>query len=71
MATFFKEPTGGDSSARLIFITGSFWNMVITSFMVYKGIDVPVIIAFFSAVEAVFVALKLGQKPMEEKNTPS
>jgi hypothetical protein len=66
-ATFFKEANGDDSSSRLIFIVGSIWNMAMSSYMIIKVIDIPVVIAFFTAVEAVFVALKLGQKPMESK----
>jgi hypothetical protein len=64
---FLKEATGGFSSARLIFIIGSIWNMILTTYLAIQGVDVPVLIAFFSAVEGVWVGLKLGQKPMEQK----
>lgn len=64
---FLKEASGGHSSARLIFIIGSIWTMLITSYLAIKDVDIPVLIAFFTAVEGVWVALKLGQKPMEQK----
>lgn len=65
---FLKEASGGYSSARLIFIIGSAWSMAMTSYLAVQGTDVPTLIAFFTAVEAVWVALKLGQKPMENQN---
>jgi len=57
----------GFSSTRLIFVIGSAWTMGITTYLATQGIEVPVLIAFFSAVEGVWVGLKLGQKPMEGK----
>jgi hypothetical protein len=64
---FLKEASGGYSSARLIFIIGSVWTMGITSYLAASDVEVPVLIAFFTAVEGVWIALKLGQKPMEQK----
>ena len=65
--SFLREATGGFSSARLIFIIGSIWTMGITTYLAMQDIEIPVLIAFFSAVEGVWVGLKLGQKPMEQK----
>lgn len=64
---FLREASGGYSSARLIFIIGSIWAMAITSYLAVSDTDVPVLIAFFTAIEGVWIALKLGQKPMEQK----
>lgn len=64
---FLREASGGYSSARLIFIIGSIWAMTITSYLAVSDTDVPVLIAFFTAIEGVWIALKLGQKPMEQK----
>lgn len=63
---FLREDNGNVSSARIVFMVGSLWTMGITSYLATQGVDVPVLIAFFSAVEGVWVGLKLGQKPMEE-----
>jgi len=64
---FLRESTGGFSSNRLIFVIGSIWAMALTTYLAFQETDIPVLIAFFSAVEGVWVALKLGQKPMEQK----
>jgi hypothetical protein len=64
---FFTDESGGQSSTRLIFVIGSVWSMGLTTFLAVRGIDIPVLIAFFSAVQGVWVGLKLGQKPMERK----
>lgn len=66
MRAFLKEKNGSDSSARLIFTIGSIWNMLLTTYLVLKNIDVPIILAYFTGVEAVLIGLKLGQKPMEK-----
>ena len=66
---FLSTPDGGRSSTRLIFVIGSAWTMGITTYLAIQGVDVPVLIAFFSAIEGVWVGLKLGQKPMENKKT--
>jgi hypothetical protein len=68
--TFLKEKNGSDSSARLIFVIGSLWNMATSTYLIYKGTDPALVLAFFSGVEAVLIGLKLGQKPMEEKKEP-
>ena len=66
---FLKDGDGGFSSTRLIFVIGSVWAMGITTYLATRGVDIPVLIAFFSAVEGVWVGLKLGQKPMEKNNS--
>jgi len=64
---FLRETSGGYSSNRLIFIIGSIWTMAITTFLVTSEVDTTTVIAFFAAVEGVWVGLKLGQKQMEQK----
>lgn len=68
---FFEGTDGGKSSTRLIFVIGSIWNMALCSYLVFEGIEAGALVATFSAIEGVFVGLKLGQKPMEgKKQTP-
>jgi len=64
---YLQETNGSDSSARLIFVIGSIWNMVLCSYLAFTGVDIPLLIALFSAIEGVLIGLKLGQKPMEQK----
>ncbi len=64
---FLKETTGGLSSNRLIFMIGSIWTMATTTLLLFMDVDIPMVIAYFSALQGVWVALKLGQKPMENK----
>ena len=65
---FLKGADGGYSSTRLIFVIGSIWNMGLCSYLVIFGdIGAGALVATFSAIEGVWVGLKLGQKPMEEK----
>lgn len=65
---FLKGADGGYSSTRLIFVIGSVWNMGLCSYLVIFGdIGAGALVATFSAIEGVWVGLKLGQKPMEEK----
>jgi hypothetical protein len=64
---FLEGADGGKSSTRLIFVVGSVWNMVLCSYLVFDGIEAGALVATFSAIEGVFVGLKLGQKPMENK----
>ena len=67
MKDFLKEKNGQSSSTRLIFFIGAFWTMSLTTYLTFKGNQIGELIAFFSALMGVFVALKLGQKPMEDK----
>ena len=64
---FFTDENGGFSSTRLIFVLGSVWNMALCTYLVFDGIEAGALVATFSALEGVFVGLKLGQKPMERK----
>ena len=66
---FFQEDTGAKSSARLIFAIGMVWAMAITTVMsIVMEWSPGELIAVFTSTSAVFVGLKLGQKPMEGKN---
>ena len=64
--TFLQAPNGDFSSARLMFVIGLSWSIVFTTAGAFALKWTPgEIIAVFTALSAVFVALKLGQKPME------
>lgn len=65
MAKFLKDAKGNDSSNRLIFVIGSLWVMAMTTYLGFKGIEVPILIAFYSGIQAVLIGLKLGQMPLE------
>ena len=65
---FLTEANGRDSSARLIFVIGSIWTMMlVTYFAIFTDTTPTTLIIVFSSTEAVWVGLKLGQKPMEQK----
>ena len=65
---FFQEITGAKSSARLVFVIGMAWAMTVTTLMtIIMGWSAGEFIAVFTSRSAVFVGLKLGQKPMENK----
>ena len=65
---FLQAPNGDFSSARLMFTVGLSWAMLFTTYGALALKWTPgEIIAVFSAISAVFVALKLGQKPMEQE----
>jgi hypothetical protein len=65
---FLKESNGTDSAARLIFVIGSIWTMLLcTYFAVFSEIQPTTLVIMFSSMEAVWIGLKLGQKPMEQK----
>jgi hypothetical protein len=64
---FLQEKEGVNSSARLIFVFGSFWNMLLCSYLAITKVDPAVVIAVFSAIEGVLLGIKLGQKQMEKK----
>lgn len=65
---FLTEPSGTNSAARLIFVIGSIWTMLLcTYFAVFTDITSTALVIMFSAMETVWVGLKLGQKPMEQK----
>ena len=64
---YLKEADGRFSSTRLVFVIGSVWNMALCTYLVFNGIEAGALVATFSALQGVFVGLKLGQKPMEGK----
>ncbi len=66
-AGYLREADGRLSSSRLIFVIGSIWNMALCTYLVFHGIEAGALVATFSALQGVFVGLKLGQKPMESK----
>jgi len=65
---YLKEDNGRDSSTRLIFIIGSFWVMLMCSYLVvFTEITPGALVATYGSLEGVLIGLKLGQKPMEQK----
>ena len=67
MTGVFESSPGNISSARVMFVIGVIWSMVMTSlgiFLMSWGSGES--IAFFAATSGVFIGLKLGQKPMEK-----
>jgi hypothetical protein len=66
--SFLQAPNGDFSSARLMFVIGLSYDMVMTTvgLLLLKWTPGEAI-AFFTAVAGIFVGLKLGQKPMENK----
>jgi hypothetical protein len=64
---FLEESEGVRSSARLIFVFGSYWNMALCSYLALTGNEPGTVIATFSAIEGVLLGIKLGQKNMETK----
>jgi hypothetical protein len=67
---FLETSPGNFSSTRLMFIIGLVWSIFFTSYgaLVLKWTPGECI-AVFTATSGVFIALKLGQKPMENKVT--
>jgi hypothetical protein len=70
MKQFFTESGNGQSSmTRLIFFVGMLYAMVFTAFYTFTfKPGTGEVIALFTAMTGVFIGLKLGQKPMEEKS---
>ncbi len=66
---FFQDAHGNFSSLRLIFVFGTLWNMLITTYLILGPGVVLEAISFFSAIEGILAGLKLGQKPMEKPKT--
>jgi len=67
---FLKEDNGRDSSTRMIFVIGSFWVMAICSYLVIMNeITTGALVATYGSLEGVLIALKLGQKPMEQNKS--
>jgi hypothetical protein len=68
---FLQSDNGNFSSARLMFVIGLSWSILFTTAGAFMLKWTPgEVIAVFTAISAVFVALKLGQKPMENGVTP-
>lgn len=68
MASFLQSDNGNFSSARLMFVTGLAYDMVITALGLFTlGWTMGEGLAFFTGISGVFIGLKLGQKPMEER----
>jgi hypothetical protein len=63
---FLQSDKGNFSSARLVFVVGILWSMIVSTLMVFlMKWTAGEFIAVFTATSGVFIALKLGQKPME------
>jgi hypothetical protein len=68
MAGFLQSAQGNNSSARLMFVIGLVWTMALSTIGALALKWTPgELIAVFTATSGVFVALKLGQKPLENK----
>ena len=69
MKEFFTEVGNKTlSSARLIFVLGMLWAMIVSTLLtIFMGWSAGEFIAVFTAQSGVFIGLKLGQKPMEKK----
>jgi hypothetical protein len=64
---FLQSDKGNFSSARLVFVVGILWSMIVSTLMVFlMKWTAGEFIAVFTATSGVFIALKLGQKPMEK-----
>jgi len=67
MKDFFKDKAGQLSSTRLIFIIGSFWNLVISTVLILMGKEPVTVLAFFSGIQGVLAGTKIVQKAQENK----
>jgi hypothetical protein len=65
---FLQSSPGHFSSARLMFVVGLLWSMVMTTVgLLILRWEVGAACAFFGSTSGTFIALKLGQKTMEGK----
>ena len=65
---YLKEENGQRSSMRLIFIIGSLWSMAFTTFLALGDkVEPGILVAVFGSLQGTYIAMKLGQKPMETK----
>jgi hypothetical protein len=67
---FLQEKPGVSSINRMIFMAGSFWNMLLCSWFAIKNVDPALVLAVYSGVQGTLIGLKLGQKSMEKENKP-
>lgn len=63
---FFEEAPGQKSSLRLVFIFGSFWAMVLVSYLAYKGVAWEGLLSVFTGMMATLGGIKMVQKNMEK-----
>jgi len=62
----FESTPGNTSSARVMFVIGLTWAIVMTTVgLIWLHWGCGEAVAFFSATSGVFVTLKLGQKVIE------
>jgi len=68
MNDFFKENNGQSSSTRLIVFVGIIYAMIFTALYTFVGIKPGTgeVIALFTAMTGIFIAMKVGQKSMEK-----
>jgi hypothetical protein len=67
MVGIFESTEGNTSSARVMFVLGLVWTILMTSVgLLWLSWAVGEAIAFFTATSGVFVTLKLGQKAIEK-----
>lgn len=69
---FFEDSNGRLSSQRLIFITGSYFTMWLTAYMIIKsdGNNWDGAMAIFLSLFGSFAAGKIVQKTQEKKDEP-
>ena len=67
MMKSLSEDSGKKSMTRVVFLIGSIWAMVLTSYLAVTGTEPGILIAVFGSLQGTYVGLKLGQKPMEAK----
>lgn len=67
---YLKENNGQHSSTRLMFVIGMIWAMATSSLFTYLfKWSAAEFILVFTTISGTFIGLKLGQKPMENKNS--
>ena len=65
---FWEDSPGSNSSGRLIFLIGSFWNMLLTTILIFRGVEPLIAMAFFSGMQAVISGAKLYQNKQENND---
>ena len=66
---FFEESEGVRSSTRLVFVIGSFWAMILCSYLaIFCGLAWTGILALFSGLVGTLGGIKLGQSGIESKD---